>query len=80
MEKEKLIQSLWKEHHCNGRKCPRNHTTISLEIKEALADMQTFKYSNNFRYRKALKIYNALCKERNERTHMEELANKISNP
>jgi len=77
MDKEKLIQLLWKQHHLKGRKCPRNHIAISFGMKEAMLDMRTFRYSDPFRYRKALKIYNSLCKEREERNIIEDLVNKI---
>jgi len=77
MDKEKIIQLLWKDHHVRGRKCPRNHIAISLGIREALLDMRTFQYSNTFRYRKALKIYNSLCKEREERNMIEHLVDQI---
>lgn len=77
MDKEKLIQILWKNNHLSNKKCPRNHVAISCGMKEAMLDMRTFRYSDPVRYRKALKIYNAYCKEREERNIMEDLADKI---
>lgn len=77
MDKEKLIQILWKNNNMGKKKCPRSHIAISFGMKEVMLDMKTFRYSNPFRYRKALKIYNSLCKEREERNLMEDLVNKI---
>lgn len=45
----------------------RNEICIRLEMREALLDMRTFKYSglpdDKRRYTKALRKYNKLCKE-----------------
>lgn len=77
MDKEKLIQLLWKNNSLGKKKCPRNHVAISFGIKEVLLDMRTFRYSDPRRYRKALKLYATLCIERQQRNIMEDLANQI---
>lgn len=77
MNKEELIQLLWKQHNVSKRKCPRNHVAISFGMREAILDMRTFRYCDPVRYRKACRIYNSLCKERYEREVIEDLADKI---